>query len=1335
MRFVFLTIDGTHATALREAAAQLRHTHTIGLDLAIYTAPTLRSEADWQRLRHDVARADFVFGARLFGEDLVRPLQGILAEARCPVCVITSNPALIHCTRLGKFILQEKDDGRTPNMLQQWIRKLRSKGGASEAKRQLALLRNLSSVLKLIPGKTRDLHTYIVAHQYWLNNAPENIRRLLCLLIERYVPGYKGRLPVQDPVIFPDVALFHPDAPAPFEDLEAYRKWRAERAKATRQSGAKKQKAKPSDPSLAHGDSVGSVGLLTLRTVALSGNTAHLTALVHALEARGIEVRLAYASGLDMRPAIEKFFLSDDTSSKRPDKRAPSNPASADAGRSASVDVLINGTGFALVGGPAESRPDDARAILEQLDIGYLDLIPLSFQCVEEWRGDDSGLAPIQVALNVAIPELDGATEPCIFGGIQLGDDTFVALPDQVDLLAKRITRRIGLRRKSNAEKKIAIAIFSFPPTLGNIGTAAYLDVFASLYRLLAELAAEGYNVEMPESVEALQQAILGTGNDQDGSAMLHGTDGNVAARLSVTDYRQLFPAYVDIEPYWGSAPGELLNDGKSFYILGRQFGNIFVGIQPSFGYERDPMRLLMAKDAAPHHGFAAFYTWIDKVFGADAMVHFGTHGALEFMPGKQVGLSSKCWPTQLLGNLPNFYYYSVNNPSEATIAKRRSAATTISYLVPPLQQAGLYKGLRLLKDNLESYRQRPDPALLEDIRVQAEKLGLHVDAASASNDHAPAAAELSDEVYIAALNHELLQTEQRMIPAGLHVLGQPPTKGELIDFLALVTAFKEVSSEPEKARRRSQDAAAAAPSTLPQLVATRLGWNYEDLRAQIKHDRTAQERWEHIDRIVHEAMKRFVEANGATPQSPYASLNAQLERDANIPAGSIDPLWRFLTDLTERLTADGEVRGLLHALHGGYTPPSPGNDVVRNPAVVPTGRNIHALDPYRVPSAVALVNGARLMAEMLERLTREQNALPETVALVLWGTDNLKSDCEGVAQVLALLGARTVTDELGNVSGVTLIPLAELGRPRIDVVVTVSGIFRDLFTHQMNLLDQAVKLAAVADEPSEFNFVRKHALAQAAELGVSLEEAATRVFANAPGSYGANVNNLVESSTWDNADQLSDAFLSRKSFSASKSGEWRETRAIMERALATVDASFQNIDSFEVGISDINNYYENLGGITKSVEMLRGKRPPVLVADAVSTGDRLSSLEQMVRLETRAKLLNPKWYESMLAHGFQGAREIEARVNNTYGWSATAGAVEDWVYQGVADTFLLDEAMRKRMAQLNPHATAAMAGRLLEANSRGFWEADESTLESLRDIYSDLEDRLEGIGDAVEVG
>ncbi len=1267
MRIVFLTIDGNHAAALHAAAERLRVEHGITLAPACYDAASLRDETGWRRLERDLNGASFVFGARLFGEEYVRPLERLLTAVKCPVLIITSNPALIRQTRIGKFSLATRDEEKeSGGLLSQWAKKLRPQGGAGEARRQLAVLRNLSKVLKLIPGKSRDLYTYIVSHQYWTNASPENIYRLVCLLIEFYVPNHKGKLPILDPVSYPEQALIHPDAPQPFASLAEYEKWRATRAKA-----AKGKRANGTPPLN------GTVGILALRTVALSGNTAHLDALVRAIEARGVEARMAYASGLDMRPAIEQFFTTHTHGLKA------LLGGGSHAPHQSSVDVLVNASGFAMVGGPAESRPAEARAALAALDVGYLAPVPLAFQRVEDWRNDWSGLAPVQAALSVAVPELEGAAEPFVYGGPTAKVNGFVPAEPEIELIASRMARRVTLRRAPNAEKKIALVLFSFPPNLGNIGTAAYLDVFRSVHGILTALKADGYTVELPTDAEALRNLIVG------GNALAHGADANVAATLSVDDYRRLFPAFADIEPCWGRAPGELLTDGRRLRILGRQLGNVFVGIQPPFGYERDPMRMLMARDASPNHAFAAFYTWLRYSFEANAVVHVGTHGALEFMPGKQVGLGADDWPSRLIGDLPNFYLYSVNNPSEAAIAKRRSAATLVSYLVPPLQQAGLYKGLRQLKDSIDSYRQRPDEGLIETIRELAAKLGLGENAEPGPD-------------YLARLAHELLQVEERMIPSGLHVFGQPPGREELVDLLALTAIFHRFK-------------AGGKDVCLPELVARSLGLEYAALRERIATDLEAQEQWRQVEQICKEAIKQFVGGAPLVVPGPKVDLT---------------PLATFLGDLLARLRSSQEINGLLHGLRGGFVTPSPSNDIVRDPSVVPTGRNVYSLDPSRAPTALAVEKANRLADELLERAVAETGALPESVAIVLWGSDNLKSDCEGVAQVLALMGARPVPDELGNVTDVVLIPLVELGRPRVDVVVTVSGIFRDLLGNQMRLIDKAARLAATADEPLDGNAVRRHALAQAAELGIPVEDAATRVFANAPGSYGAHVNHLVESGAWEGDDQLSETFLSRKGFTLGKGGEWQDSRPLLERALATVDVSFQNIDSFEVGISDIDTYYESLGGVTKSIEMLRGgKKPTVLVSDAVTAASsRVGSLSQMVRLESRAKLLNPKWYEAMLAHGYEGAREIEARVNNTYGWSATTNAVEGWVYQGVAETYVLDEEMRERLAKLNAHAAAGMVRRLLEANGRGFWDADEATLEKLRTIYEDLEDRLEGV-------
>ncbi len=1273
MRFLFITMEPTNNSVLKSAAAELNREFGLDLDVSMFNLGLNHSRHAWERLEREIPSADFIFGSMLFSEEIVRPLEQLLETASCPVCMITSNPALISQTRVGKFSLQKNAEEEKPQgIFKQLASKLKpSHNGSGESQRQLSLVRNVGKLMKHIPGKARDIHTFISAHQFWLNGSKENMRRFLCLLIDRYIPGYKGVLPQNDPIFYPDTALYHPDAGMPFSTTFELREWQ--------------EKHRP-----AKGE--GRVAILVMRATLLSENMLHVINLLRELESRNVQCCIAYSGGLDFRPALEGFF----------------DPASSE---SMPVDLVVNATGFSLVGGPAETRSAEAVGILKKIGVPCFNLIPLAFQPISHWRENNLGLTPLQTALSVAVPELDGAIEPHVFAGLEEGSDRTLPLESETRALADRVARLVRLRRKANADKKLAIVLFNFPPNLGNAGTAAFLDVFESLLRLMRKLKDEGYQIDLPASVNALRDKLL------EGNRLVFGTDGNVAAHYPVEQYRKAFPVYERIEPFWGDAPGELLNDGSRFHILGAMFGNLFVGQQPSFGYERDPMRLLMAKDAAPNHAFAAFYSWLDHEFRADALLHFGTHGALEFMPGKQVGLSQECWPKRLIGALPHFYCYCVNNPSEGAIAKRRGLATLVSYMAPPLEHAGLYKGMRQLRELVGSWRSRPSAEALEQIVELAETLDL---------DRADEAT--GDEEYITWLNNELYLIEERMIPLGLHVLGSAPTAESLVDNLALLVSH----ARPELDNR-----------SLPELVCAGLKLDYDRLAERHEEAMELRELWQKVMSICHEAVKRFVDKLPATlPHGvTTASLldgtlavrmdeaNAWLHKSAGVKPRQLDKLWHFLNGILAALLENCEVEAVTQALAGAYIPPSPGNDLVRNPAIVPTGRNIHSLDPYSIPTPFATRAGERSAEELLAQYKRETGELPESIALILWGTDNLKSDGEGVAQALALLGARTKTDELGKIGDVELIPLEKLGRPRIDIVVTVSGIFRDLLSHQVRLLDRAVRLAAAADEPESMNFVRKHVLRQASELGVTADEAASRIYSNAPGSYGSNVNHLIESSTWEEEQQLADAFVNRKSFAFSPEGDWQESPEILRSALKNVTLTFQNIDSFEIGLSDIDHYYEYLGGVSKSVEVLGGTKPKVMVGDTggFGKGQKIRSLESMVALEARTKLLNPKWYEAMLEHGYEGVREIESHLTNTYGWSATASAVKNWTYQQVSETFLQDREMLERMAALNPNATMSMTRRLLEASSRGFWEADEGTIEQLQELYEELETRIEG--------
>jgi magnesium chelatase subunit H len=437
----------------------------------------------------------------------------------------------------------------------------------------------------------------------------------------------------------------------------------------------------------------------------------------------------------------------------------------------------------------------------------------------------------------------------------------------------------------------------------------------------------------------------------------------------------------------------------------------------------------------------------------------------------------------------------------------------------------------------------------------------------------------------------------------------------------------------------------------------------------------------------------------------------------------------RSLEQSARLLAEDSELAGILRALDGRFVRPAPGGDVLRAPQILPTGRNLHGFDPFRIPSAFAVQDGARQAQRLLERHAADGHELPESIAMVLWGTDNLKTEGAPIGQALALMGARPRFDSYGRVAGATLVPLAELGRPRIDVVITLSGIFRDLMPLQIKVLAEAAFLAASADEPVARNFVRKHALDYQVQHGCTMEIAALRVYGNADGAYGSNVNNLIESSRWEDDDELAETYSRRKGFAYGRNGRPQKQPELLHSVLSNVQLTFQNLDSVELGVTTVDNYFDTLGGITGAVKRARGgDAPPVYIGDQTRGEGTVRTLTEQVALETRTRMLNPKWYEGMLEHGYEGVRQIEAHLTNTMGWSATTGQVQPWVYQQLAQTFVLDEAMRDRLARLNPTASAKVASRLLEAQARQFWSPDDETLEALRRAGEELEDRLEGV-------
>lgn len=655
---------------LRNAEREINRVHKLGLRVAAYNFGSPFSDREWEEVEDDLKDANVVFVIHVMDGENATRLVAALEKYRQHDAVIVINcmPELMRRTRLGRLDIatfgkgQNGKGGRLLKSVGSWVGAQAKRGKSSRNHGQyLKLVDRLPGILKFVPtaGALTDAKHYLYLFCYFLQPTPANIQSMLLYSLVHYVRDERlKKIRVPKPEQMPSVAIYHPEAPGLFQTFAAYRKWYQ----------------KPLDAE-------STIGLLLMRPQVISKTTKHYDALINSIEAEGLSVIPAIATLMDNREAVSKFFVEPEKTKAR-------------------VSQIVSLTGFSFVGGPAMNDSAAASEFLRELNIPYRSAVSLDTQTIEAWSDSQTGLNPIQAGMQIAIPEIDGATEPFVYGGIPSRGQEPVALDDRCTRLARRLRHWNKLQNSPRDKVKLAIVLFCFPPNKGNIGTAADLDVFPGVFDVLKRLSGEGYRVEVPESSDALRQKLI------EGNSEEFGAPANVAYRMNVQEYRRLCPYVREVENDWGTAPGKINSFGNELLIQGLRLGNVFIGVQPTFGFEGDPMRMMMARGGSPHHGFMAFYSYISKVFNADGIIHFGTHGALEFMPGKQIGLSGECWPDRLIDELPNFYIYSVNNPSEGSIAKRRSYAELISYLTPPIENAGLYKELAGLKDLVMAYRQ-----------------------------------------------------------------------------------------------------------------------------------------------------------------------------------------------------------------------------------------------------------------------------------------------------------------------------------------------------------------------------------------------------------------------------------------------------------------------------------------------------------------------------------------------------------------------------------------------------------------------------------------------------
>ncbi len=1232
-----------------------------------------------------IQNADCLFVTMVNFKEQAEWLCAQVAHSRAQIIfAYESMPEVMALNKVGDYVVSGK--GGMPEPIKRVARLLVKGREEDTLYGYTKLMKLMQTMMRFMPDKARDFKNWMTVNIYWNQPLPRNIVNMFRLIAREY---FGRSLPVEPVVEVPMMGLYHPDAPGFFKDMKSFRDWQRRR----------NPKPKNQNPKA-------TVGLLFFRKH-LAQERGYIDDTIRAFESAGLSVLPMFVAGIEGHVAVRDWLAKE------------------------KIDLLVSTIGFALVGGPAGSTAPGlsvkiANDILGGMNVPYIVAQPLYVQDFDAWQR--VGVGPMQSTVLYALPEMDGAIDPVVIGALNNG--AFQSVPDRLDRLVTLAQKWIALRHKPNREKKIAIVVYDYPPGLGKKATAALLDVPRSLFNLLRRLKAEGYHTgELPETPEHLF-ALL----DQATEIPAAGQAGVV---VSAEAYRNwVSPRERErIEERWGAFPGEIAPLGKEAVFLGGlQLGNVYIGVQPRFGVQGDPMRLLFDKANTPHHQYISFYRWIARGFQADALIHVGMHGSAEWMPGLQLGVTRSCWPDALLGELPHLYLYPVNNPSEANIAKRRGYAVMVSHAVPPMTRAGLYKELSALRELLDDYRQRAADARAADAHAADahaadaaadpafEEAVLNKVALVNLDSDCPRLAGEPFEDYVSRLHAYLRDLENRLITGSLHALGEAPSAETQI-----VLATEMLKAAGNGSASRGQGLAALMTRALAGPAAP----SYTDLASRARRgDPAALEQRDRIEAACRDFVAHSV-LNGEQPAPTFSRLTGVQQLSAE-DAQALDAITRAGRELIRQLADQrAELDAIVRALAGGFLPAGPGGDVIRDGSVVlPTGRNIHAIDPWRIPSELAFARGIQIADALLARHLEENGGkYPETIAQVLWGLDTIKTKGEAVGVVLRLIGARPAYDGQGKISHYELIPLAELGRPRIDVLMNLSPVFRDTFAMVMDHLDRLVRAAAQADEPAELNFIRKHVQEQMA-AGADFDCATARLFTQAPGNYGTYVDDMIEDSAWQTEDDLDALFVRRNAYAYGGNRYGQHAPEILQRLLGTVGRVVQEIDSVEFGVADIDHYFASSGALHLAARRRHHNGAPVKLnyIESFTAETRIDDLDKVLRMEYRAKLLNPRWYEGMLQHGHSGAAEIGNRFTYMLGWDAVSNSVDDWVYTQAAQTYALDPAMRERLAKANPQAMRNIVGRLLEANGRGLWQADDATIDQLKEMYADLEDRLEGM-------
>ncbi|MDN5893363.1 MAG: cobaltochelatase subunit CobN [Nocardioides sp.] len=1049
------------------------------------------------------------------------------------------------------------------------------------------------------------------------------------------------------------------------------------------------------------------VGVLYYRAHEASGNGAFAHTLADAIDATGEAVGLPiYSSSL----------------------RAASDDLYDALGTLDALIVTVLAAGGTKPGTASAGEDDEAWDVerMQALDIPVLQGLSLTSSRAE-WQANDDGVTPLDSANQIAIPEFDGRIITAPFSFKEVDEDGlphYVADVERCARVAGIAVNHGRLRRIGPKDRRIALMLSAYPTKHSRIGNAVGLDTPVSAIRLLRRMRDAGYDLGAPdgevtkfldhendtEAGNALIHALIAAGGqDEEWLTAAQLTESHV--RISKADYEAWtadLPQELrdEITEAWGAAPGELFVNAAGEIVLATlRAGNIVLMIQPPRGFGENPVAIYHDPELAPSHHYLAAYRWVEQGFKAHAVVHLGKHGSMEWLPGKNAALSASCATDAVLGNLPLVYPFLINDPGEGAQAKRRAHATVVDHLIPPMARADSYGDIARLEQLLDEYAniQAMDPAKLPMIRAQIwtlmQSAQMHQDLGL---DSQPGDEEFDD--FIMHVDGWLCEIKDVQIRDGLHVLGQAP-EGEVRVNLVLAILRASQIWGGEQASLPGLRAALGLKDEAP-------GSEVDAVEARAKALVAAMEEtgWD-VDAI------------------PGILAVQETDVDPAVPA-----ILEFAaTQVVPRLdrTAD-ELDAVLHALDGGFIPAGPSGSPLRGLVnVLPTGRNFYTVDPRAVPSRLAWETGVSMADSLVSRYVAETGEPPKSVGLSAWGTSAMRTSGDDIAEVLALVGVRPQWDEASRrVTGLEVISLEDLGRPRIDVTVRISGFFRDAFPHVIAMIDDAFRMVADLDEPEEQNFVRAHAQADLADHGDE-RRATTRIFGSAPGSYGAGILQVIESGNWRDDKDLAEVYTEWGGYAYGRGLDGAPASDDMTANYRRIAVAAKNIDTREHDIADSDDYFQYHGGMIATVRALTGRAPRAYVGDSTSPDAvRTRSLEEETTRVFRARVVNPRWISAMQRHGYKGAFELAATVDYLYGFDATAGVVRDWMYDTLAKEYVLDETNQEFMKDANPWALRGIIERLHEAAERDLWEEpDPEVIAAMQQVYLDLEGDLEDRG------